>query len=190
MKYLGMMLAAVIFFAACKNTDDKKTDETAPVTAEKAPYSEGFNASFGKLLNGYFALKDAFIEGDTSAVNAKGVELKTIIDSLQLTELQQKDSLAFESINGRPGDVSAEITGMLGESTIQKKRESFEMISNALYDIVRAVRPANQPIYYLFCPAAFDNKGAYWLSNTEAPQNPYADKKEAPCGEVKETLKY
>lgn len=190
MKYLGMVLAAVIFFAACKNSDDKKTDEATPVAMEKAPYSEAFNAAFSNLLNSYFTLKEAFVEGDTSKVNAVGLELKKVMDSIQLTELQKRDSLAFESINGRPGDVSAEITGMLGESTIQKKRESFEMISNALYDIIRAVRPTNQTIYYLFCQSAFDSKGAYWLSNTDAAQNPYADKKEAPCGEVKETLKY
>jgi Cu(I)/Ag(I) efflux system membrane fusion protein len=35
---------------------------------------------------------------------------------------------------------------------------------------------------------AFDNKGAYWLSNTQEIYNPYFGEEMRFCGEVKEQL--
>ena len=127
---------------------------------------------------------------DAGIVNEAGTQLKTLLASLKLDEVQKNDSLGFSSIYGRPGDVSAEITGMLGENDIEKKRESFEMISNAFYDMFRVIKPAGVTIYYQYCPRAFENKGAYWLSNADSIRNPYFGKKMLTCGETKETLKY
>jgi Cu(I)/Ag(I) efflux system membrane fusion protein len=79
---------------------------------------------------------------------------------------------------------------LLGEKELEKKRESFEMVSNAFYDMVRVVKPTGATIYYQYCPMAFNDKGAYWLSNADSIMNPYFGKKMLTCGEVKETLKY
>jgi Cu(I)/Ag(I) efflux system membrane fusion protein len=37
---------------------------------------------------------------------------------------------------------------------------------------------------------AFDNKGAYWLSDQAKIRNPYFGDKMLECGEVKDTLNY
>lgn len=187
------MAMLLVGFVACKNGEDKQAETT--VTEEKREgtgnqYSEGFAASFNNVLNAYYSLKDAFVKSDTVAVNAAGTQLKNLLDSLNLDEVQQKDTIAFSSISGRPGDAAAEITGMLAEKDIEKKRESFEMVSSAFYDLLRAVRPNGVTAYYQYCPMAFNDKGAYWLSSADSIQNPYFGKKMLTCGEVKETLKY
>ena len=177
---------------SCKNKDEKK--ETTVTEENKtnggSQYSEAFTTSFSNVLNAYYNLKDAFVKSDTAAVNTAGVELQNLLDSFKLDEVQQKDTVAFSSISGRPGDANAEITAMLGEKDIEKKRESFEMISSAFYDLVRTVRPAGVTAFYQYCPMAFNDKGAYWLSNADSIRNPYFGKKMLTCGEVKETLKY
>ena len=43
-------------------------------------------------------------------------------------------------------------------------------------------------LYRQYCPMAFDNKGAHWLSETEAIRNPYFGEKMLSCGQTKETL--
>jgi hypothetical protein len=43
-------------------------------------------------------------------------------------------------------------------------------------------------IYKQFCPMAFDNKGAYWLSSNEEIMNPYFGDKMLHCGKVEETV--
>jgi Cu(I)/Ag(I) efflux system membrane fusion protein len=192
MKYFFALCLLTLTVVSCKNKDEKK--ETT-VTEEKNTsggilYSETFITSFNNVLNAYYNLKDAFVKSDTIAVNAAGAQLKTLLDSLKLDEVQQKDTVAFSSISGRPGDASAEIAGMLAENDLEKKRESFEMISSAFYDLIRAVRPGGVTAYYQYCPMAFNDKGAYWLSNADSIRNPYFGKKMLTCGEVKETLKY
>lgn len=192
MKYFFALCLLTLTVVSCKNKDEKK--ETT-VTEEKNTsggilYSETFITSFNNVLNAYYNLKDAFVKSDTIAVNAAGAQLKTLLDSLKLDEVQQKDTVAFSSISGRPGDASAEIAGMLAENDLEKKRESFEMISSAFYDLIRAVRPYGVTAYYQYCPMAFNDKGAYWLSNADSIRNPYFGKKMLTCGEVKETLKY
>lgn len=192
MKYFFALCLLTLTVVSCKNKDEKK--ETT-VTEEKntsggIQYSETFITSFNNVLNAYYNLKDAFVKSDTVAVNAAGAQLKTLLDNLKLDEVQQKDTVAFSSISGRPGDASAEIAGMLAEKDLEKKRESFEMISSAFYDLIRAVRPGGVTAYYQYCPMAFNDKGAYWLSNADSIRNPYFGKKMLTCGEVKETLKY
>lgn len=193
MKYFIMLILLTVGFVACKNGEDKQAD--TPATEEKKEgsgnrYSEAFTTSFNNVLNAYYNLKDAFVKSDTVAVNAAGTKLKTLLDSLKLDEVQQKDTVAFSSISGRPGDAAAEITGMIAEKDLEKKRESFEMISGVFYDLLRSVRPGGVTAYYQYCPMAFNDKGAYWLSSADSIQNPYFGKKMLTCGEVKETLKY
>jgi len=191
MKNTLIILSVIITLFACKNKDEKtETNATEPKVNMVYSYSEAFSQSLKNTLNAYYSLKDAFVESDTVKVNTAGVQLKSLLDSLKLDEVQKNDSLGFSSIYGRPGDVAAEITGMLGETDIEKKRESFEMISNAMYDMFRVIKPAGTTIYYQYCPMAFDSKGAYWLSNTDSILNPYFGKKMPTCGETKETMKY
>jgi Cu(I)/Ag(I) efflux system membrane fusion protein len=42
-------------------------------------------------------------------------------------------------------------------------------------------------VYKEYCPMAFDNKGAYWLSESEEIRNPYFGKSMLTCGEVTTT---
>lgn len=191
MKNLFLVVVLSLVFIACKNKEDKKGEETIKKTdSSTVQYSQSFLQTINTTLTSYYALKDAFVASDTVKINVAGVELKSLLDSLKLDELYAKDTLAFASINGRPGDVSAEIAGMLGEKELERKRESFELISNGFYDMMRAIRPTGTTIYYQYCPMAFNDKGAYWLSNADSIRNPYFGKKMLTCGEVKETMNY
>ncbi|MEJ8819906.1 DUF3347 domain-containing protein [Lacibacter sp. H407] len=192
MKKTLLILSVILSAVACKNKEDKTTEPevTEPKAANGYAYTEPFNQSMNNVLNAYYNLKDAFVASDTVKINTEAVVLKNLLDSLKLDEVQQFDTLGFSSINGRPGDVAAEISGMLGEKELEKKRESFEMVSNAFYDMVRVIKPTGATIYYQYCPMAFNDKGAYWLSSADSIMNPYFGKKMLTCGEVKETLKF
>ena len=43
-------------------------------------------------------------------------------------------------------------------------------------------------LFAIFCPMAFEGKGAYWISDSKTVQNPYFGSKMPACGEVKEEL--
>jgi Cu(I)/Ag(I) efflux system membrane fusion protein len=57
-----------------------------------------------------------------------------------------------------------------------------------MYMLVKEAKLANAGVYHQYCPMAFNDKGAYWLSNEAEIKNPYFGKKMLECGEVKDSL--
>ena len=82
------------------------------------------------------------------------------------------------------------LTGILTEKDIEKQRASFEVISDALIDLLQLIKPKGIETYNQFCPMAFNDKGASWLSSADSIMNPYYGKKMLHCGEVKEEFHF
>jgi hypothetical protein len=59
-----------------------------------------------------------------------------------------------------------------------------------LYDLIRTVRYDRLLIYYNYCPMAFNDQGANWLSNSPEIRNPYIPKKMITCGEIKDSIDF
>ena len=181
----------LLFFVACNGNNDQvveneiKKDE--PLTQSKN--SELFNTQFDRFLNSYFHLKDALVlTNDTMAI-ASAQLLKTNADSLKLDELKADKSI-IEMAKGYQESISAEAAALQGEKDIEGKRKSFQVISDNLYDLVRTVRFDKQKLYHQFCPMAFNDQGAYWLSPNSDIKNPYFGKKMLTCGEVKDSVDF
>ena len=64
----------------------------------------------------------------------------------------------------------------------------FAEISDLFYHFLDHYKIKNLTLFRQYCPMAFDNKGAYWLSNTQEIYNPYFGEEMRFCGEVKEQL--
>jgi Cu(I)/Ag(I) efflux system membrane fusion protein len=64
------------------------------------------------------------------------------------------------------------------------------MVSDMLYDLIKNTGLKGDTVYHQYCPMAFDDKGAYWLSSQSAIRNPYFGKEMLTCGNTKDTLIY
>jgi len=64
----------------------------------------------------------------------------------------------------------------------------FAEISDLFFDLLDHFKIKNLTLFRQYCPMAFDNKGAYWLSNTQDIYNPYFGEEMRFCGEVKGKL--
>lgn len=78
---------------------------------------------------------------------------------------------------------------MAGTQDIEALRESFSVLSDNLYESLKTFGVSGVTVYHQFCPMAFDNKGAYWLSNNTEIINPYFGDEMLHCGSVVETIK-
>jgi len=187
MKYLA--IAALALLTACGGTNKKaeqiKKDE--PLAASKN--SSDFNNKFTSLLNSYYGLKDALAASNDTLAASQAKALTASAGNLNLKEAKA-DSSIIEMADQYVGSVSAEAQALAAEPTLEEKRKSFQMISDNMYDLVRTVHFDREIVYHQFCPMAFNDAGAFWLSSSADIKNPYFGKKMLTCGEVKDSIDF
>lgn len=73
------------------------------------------------------------------------------------------------------------------DHNLDSLRTQFGEVSNILKVILEEYEyKENLKLYLVFCPMAFNNKGAYWLQDTDSHiENPYLGTKILKCGEVR-----
>ena len=88
------------------------------------------------------------------------------------------------------GTIVGSAQALAGEKDIKAKRKEFEMIADAMWSLTRVVKYNGQKVYWQYCPMAFNNKGAYWMSNEREIKNPYFGHEMPECGSVEDSLDY
>jgi Cu(I)/Ag(I) efflux system membrane fusion protein len=202
---LLLSAAAFIFFANCSG--NKKEDEHAghdahqakdttehasgsTATAEAAEPQFQVDASFqnqlASVFTSYVELKDAFVSSDASKVKA---EAKETNESLAKVDMKLVSGAAHNDWMNYLTPLQSSLKEIQESSDIEAQRKAFSTLSDNLYKSVKAFGLGGKEAFYEFCPMAFNNEGAYWLSDQAQIKNPYFGDKMLTCGEVKEKLK-
>jgi hypothetical protein len=187
-----LTLATILFLAACGGNDEKAAVTEAPqAPLGQSVNSDTFNLVFGKMLDSYFQLKDQFIKENDTLIT-KGTE-QLIADMNAavgvLSELKADSSIVSTAKTYTTG-ISNELTAVKQEKDIEERRKSFQVLSEQLYDLIRTVKYDRAVVYHQYCPMAFNDAGAFWLSNSSDIRNPYLPKKMLICGEVKDSIDF
>jgi hypothetical protein len=154
--------AVVAIAAACGNPSSSSEQQTDNTVKEN-------NEALNVVLAGYFDVKDALVKDDA----AKAKE-------------------AAAALADKTGEYSDELNASLqaisGTDDIEEQRVAFEKLSEDMYAVAKADH-GGKTIYKQFCPMAFDDKGAFWLSDNKEILNPYFGASMLRCGSVKEEIK-
>jgi hypothetical protein len=160
----------VIFFilslaitVACTNSSQKQDDTNQGTTSS--------TSSAADVLTSYYELKDALVETNSSLAKEK---------AMNLTSALKKENNAEELIRAAEA--------IAGSDNIKTQRIEFEKLSAAIYTLAKASTFGDATIYKQYCPMAFGNKGAFWLSDEKEIMNPYFGDKMLHCGKVEETI--
>jgi len=186
-----LVMVAPLVFWHCGSTkkEERPADRTAPLTITGA--TGAFNESFAQLLDTYYSLKEAFVEEDSTKVNAAAKTLQLNSGSLKVEELQgDSTGMIKETAKQFAETIAGSSVALAAEQDMEAKRREFNMITDAMWSLTRTVRYNGSKVYYQYCPMAFDNAGAYWLSNSRQVRNPYFGSKMLSCGEVADSLDY
>jgi hypothetical protein len=196
---VGLVAFFGIRFIACKSDDKQAGPEEKQLALTISKNTEAFNQSFEKLLNGYLALENALTDYDTAKANSSAKELVALSDSLKTGEIKGDTSGAIKATaENYTGTISGSCKGLMGETDLVKKKKEFQVISDALYDLIRTVKYDRQKIYHQHCPMAFnDEEEAYWISNSNEVVNPYLGRKHPKykesmlhCGDITDSLDF
>lgn len=104
-----------------------------------------------------------------------------VITALHASGFDQGSTLANE--------LEKNIGQLMESSTLDSIRSAFYPLSVTIAEVVNTFGSNSPtPLYLQFCPMAFDNKGATWISNSEEINNPYFGAMMLRCGEVRQQL--
>ena len=199
-KFILLTLAFIVVgFFAYKLLSDKpvkqalKKDE--PLKIGKNPSQ--FNDAFSDLLTQYYTLRDALVDWDTVKADQAAYALAAKADSLPVRTLKA-DSTIITTALSYTAQASSEAKAFTGETGIEARRRSFNMLTDQIYTLANAVRYDGQIIYHIKCPMAFkETEEGYWLSSTPHVVNPYLGNKHPVykskmlgCGEVADSLDF
>lgn len=190
-KYL--LYGIAVLLASCQNSDQKTTQPEAahqqPIALSQSANSEAFNLSFGEVMTQYYTLTDHFIAENDTGITAASQRLVQATDSLKLDELKADTNIVATARSYAIG-ISSELKGLLGETELDPKRKSFQLVSDQLYDLIRTVHYDRQIIYQFYCADAFSDQGGTWLTHNKQVRNPYLPKKKPDCGELRDSLDF
>jgi Cu(I)/Ag(I) efflux system membrane fusion protein len=168
--------------------------EEAPISANPQPLylqagNDAFTTRMNRVVQQYLVLKDAFVQGDTAGIANSGKALVTQIDSLALQQLQA-DSNLVNLATTLQAQASSACNNLLTAKGEEARLRSFQTCSDLIFDLLRTVQYKGAKLYQQYCPMAFDNTGANWLSVEKEIMNPYFGSKMLHCGEVKDSISF
>lgn len=73
-------------------------------------------------------------------------------------------------------------------STVQTQRKAYGSLSGDMMRLVKESGLAEGQVHVQYCPMAFDNEGATWMSSTREIRNPYMGESMLSCGETQESI--
>jgi hypothetical protein len=169
------------------SADQPSGSTTADGVAEpQFQVDESFQQQLASVFTSYVELKDAFVSSDAGKVKS---EAKETNDVLAKVDMKLVSGAAHNDWMNYLSSIQNSLKDIQESSDIEAQRKAFSILSDNLYKSAKAFGLGGKEAFYEFCPMAFNNEGAYWLSDQEQIKNPYFGDKMLTCGEVKEKLK-
>jgi len=160
-------------------------------------HSPAFNISIDSLMQSYFGIQAAFIDGDSTRAKLAGKVFIANVATVKMDELKKDSSGIYESAVTFLNDIKSSSESLIKQLTLTEMRQDFKSISDNLYPLLKTIHYEGKKLYWQNCPMAFgEDKEANWISSTAEIMNPYMGKNHPEfksgmlhCGEVKDTIK-
>jgi hypothetical protein len=166
-------------FVACsqsKTEESGHSDHQHEAAADEKVSTEEMSVSKEQsqnILTAYLEVKDALVKTNGEAASAAAAKLVETLGDIQ-------DKLI--------ADIRFDAEHIEETKTASHQRDHFNSLSDNVYTLIKSTQGNNDEIYRQYCPMAFSNKGAFWLSAEKEVNNPYFGDMMLHCGSVKETL--
>lgn len=141
---------------------------------------EAFRAVLTRLTRTYLEGKEAYVESDLAAsVQA----FEAFQEQLAGLERAQLPVDMVQPWRGLSRALGAHVELLLAAGDIEDGRAQFRHLSDQMVLAVRQFG-VDGVVYHQYCPMAFEDEGAHWLSAEEPIMNPYLPEIMLMCGDV------
>lgn len=150
-------------------------------STQQVEVSAAFSEQLTAVVESYFLIKNNLVKDQ---MPTKAVQTLTQALAKVSTDGTGKDNAKWEKIKSGLTEATAKIKA---SKDIASARTHFSSLSTQVIKLTETYKLNTAVVYKDYCPMAFDNKGGYWLSETEDIKNPYFGASMLTCGEVKQT---
>lgn len=161
MKTLFTLIICMVLLA-CSDTSKQNAS-----SSEESSTSQTLETS---AIEAYMQLKDALVQTDAAAAKSAAMQLSSAFSSEKMETALIK---------------AAEV--IASSDDVELQRTSFKTVTDGLIVALKA-NEKEDGVFVQYCPMAFDNTGASWLSLSDQIRNPYFGDRMLKCGTVSEEL--
>jgi membrane fusion protein, copper/silver efflux system len=145
---------------------------------------EEFRAKLTSAIEAYITGKDALVESDLSGAQGGFNGFIDKLEEIGIHGLSGDGHMAwmesYEKLTSHASDI-------ISAGDLNEARGSFRLLSDQLIAAVQKFG-IESVVYHQYCPMAFGDEGANWISSEEQIQNPYLPDTMLGCGEVIERI--
>lgn len=143
-----------------------------------------FKEQLQAVFSAYLPVKDALIESDVKTASKEAGNLKKAIDEVDMKLVKDEAHMEWmKDLN----ILQKSTEGIRNETDLEKSRMMLSLLSDQLFHTIKKYQVSVKG-YRQYCPMAFDNKGAFWLSASEKILNPYFGDAMLTCGNIEDHL--
>jgi len=191
---LVLVAAFALYWFKFRGNDAPEGPKQQPIVVKS--HSQGFDKNVDSLLDGYGAIRDAFVEADSLKAKQLAASFVFLINRLSLDELKKDTSGIYETAASLLADIKTNAESMGRSQTITDMRHDFSDMSNNLYPFVKAVHYNGKTLYWQNCGMPFEEgSSANWISDAAEIVNPYLGKSHPVyksgmlnCGETQDSI--
>lgn len=171
-------IIAITLFLGLMACQESSSDSSYSAILNKISESEIKAANLNEeteqqILTGYLKIKDALVKTDAEAAAYAAGSL--------LFDFEENENKFLEKL-------FHEVKLIEQSKDVDQQRIYFQGLSNNMHTFVKSIDHTGMPIYQQYCRMAFDNTGAYWISDEKKVYNPYFGDKMLRCGKVTELI--
>ena len=156
------------------------------VTSYQNEVSAIAKSQLGNLVVSYLIMKDAFVATDENEVVKQAEKTLSSLNEIDMKQFNGDAHMAWMELQ-KP--IEDNLLGIINMKGIEMKRSHFSVVSNKLTKAIEMFGIDTQhPVYLEFCPMAFNDAGAYWVSDNKEIRNPYFGDVMLKCGKVIRTV--
>ena len=164
--------------------DDTEHDfPRPPDLTDETP--EAFRARLTAILETYLQIHAALVDADEPAARDA---MRTLDQELAAFDAADAPTEVRDAWDQDRREMRSHLAHLDHLDDLKNVRQEFNTISQVLAYSIQQFG-VKGPVYRQFCPMAFDEDGAYWLSRDEIITNPYLPEDMLRCGEVVEQLR-
>ncbi|WP_300440265.1 DUF3347 domain-containing protein [Christiangramia sp.] len=115
------------------------------------------------------------------------IHVKTALVNADVSEAQKGGKMLMDAFGKEKAEAQSLARQIQQSDNIEEQRKSFSLLTVEMEDVLKGSLSSGE-VYKQYCPMAFNNQGAYWISKDKEIRNPYFGDKMLKCGSTKEVI--